>query len=77
MRGIRLRSVKAGSKSYRQYQAELLQEVGKRKDLWMIKTIYLVYLLKQSGVDVKWILQFEDKQELYKKLEALWKETGE
>lgn len=69
--------MKAGSKSYRQYQAELLQEVGKRKDLWMIKTIYLVYLLKQSGVDVKWILQFEDKQELYKKLEALWKETGE
>jgi hypothetical protein len=63
------------AKSYRQYQADLLQEVGKRKDLWMIKTIYLVYLLRQHGVDVQWILQFEDKQELYNKLEALWKEV--
>jgi hypothetical protein len=59
--------------SHRQYQADLLQQVGKRKDLWMIKTIYLVYLLRQHGVDVQWILQFEDKQELYNNLDELWK----
>ena len=58
----------------REHDARLLGDTCRRKDLWMIKTIYLVKLLKLHGVEVEWILQFQDKQELYEKLEAICKE---
>lgn len=49
-------------------------EASRRGDLWMIKTIYLVYLLRKIGVDIWWILQFKDKEAIFEGIERLQKE---
>ena len=41
------------------------------KDLWMIKTIYLIYLLKSLGVNVDWLLACKDKQAIYEAIERV------
>lgn len=39
--------------------------------LWMVRAVYLTYLLKQHGVDADWVLTCKDKQILYEGIETL------
>ena len=51
------------------HDTNLLMSAARRGDLWMIKTVYLSFLLARLGVDVQFIWQIDDKEAIYEAIE--------
>jgi hypothetical protein len=55
---------------------DLLYQTARRGDLWMIKYLLLEAILKhEHNQDFTWLRHFLDKQAIYNKLEAIWRES--